>query len=51
MSSKSKLLKKTQAFKKALLEWQLHLSGLNVQAPLREKYAQIIWQNVNAEIQ
>ncbi|MDC9727238.1 MAG: hypothetical protein PSN35_05335 [Candidatus Thioglobus sp.] len=44
-------IKKTQAFEETLLEWQLHLSRLNIQAPLEEESAQIIWQNVNAQIQ
>lgn len=44
-------IKKTQDFENMLLEWQLYLSRLNIQAPLEKESAQIIWQNVNTQIQ
>ncbi|WP_157059366.1 hypothetical protein [Bathymodiolus septemdierum thioautotrophic gill symbiont] len=43
-------IKKTVAFKRALQQWQLHLSRLNVQAPLEKESAQIIWKNINRQI-
>ncbi|KAA0444659.1 MAG: hypothetical protein FXV80_03705 [Candidatus Thioglobus sp.] len=42
---------RNEEFEKALSEWHLRLTLLNSQAPLTEKSAQIIWQNVNAQIQ
>ncbi|SMN01783.1 hypothetical protein SPONN_37 [uncultured Candidatus Thioglobus sp.] len=40
----------TDAFEKAVSEWQLQLNRLNVRAPLSQKSADKIWQTVNQNI-
>ncbi len=39
-----------EEFNQALKKWQLHLTGLNTQAPLEQQSADKIWQAVNRRI-
>ncbi|SMN00032.1 hypothetical protein SPONL_1042 [uncultured Candidatus Thioglobus sp.] len=43
-------IKRTDAFEKAVSEWQLQLNRLNLRAPLSQKSADKIWQTVNQNI-
>lgn len=42
---------KTEDFEQALLKWQLHLSNLTAKAPLNKESADVIWQNIDKQIQ
>ncbi|SMN11470.1 hypothetical protein SPBRAN_1742 [uncultured Candidatus Thioglobus sp.] len=49
-NTEKQTIERTDAFEKALGEWQLQLNRLNIHAPLSQKSAEQIWQSINQKI-